>query len=278
MQVSERNIHDPVPKNVSKYPIHQTYLTSDAEGNTNGVYKFKCPEVWSSARSGKKSIAIRSIRWLSKTIVLQFVIRFDIIVIVTPAHDGVPDVTRSDPYNFTYRNTIPSNMSVSDVLVDIRNEFEQWANAKSLNGYHLATYLNNDNKLIIRLLDSDDTKINFKITSVDDGNAGSKSFNVWLNQPLDYFPAEAKGLVYENVWDRTSPLNFHASFVPFDNYQYLGAIFDNWNKPIIYQDANSSPLFNVWITTDMKTPIHLLHEQFIFRFTFIIATNDQYHS
>ena len=39
MQVQERNIHDPVPRNVSKFPIHQTYLTSDAEGNNKGTYK-----------------------------------------------------------------------------------------------------------------------------------------------------------------------------------------------------------------------------------------------
>ena len=144
--------------------------------------------------------------------------------------------------------------------------------------YWVRLYLHGDeNKLVIRLLHNT-TLVSLRITSKSGATACSESFNVWLNQPLDYFPAAATELVYENVWDRTSPLNFHASFVPFDNYQYLGAIFDNWNKPIIYQDANSSPLFNVWITTDMKTPIHLLHEQFIFRFTFIIATNDQYHS
>ena len=59
-------INDPVPRNVSKFPIHQTYLTADAERTGNGGYKFKAPEVWSSARSGKKSIAIRSIEPIKK--------------------------------------------------------------------------------------------------------------------------------------------------------------------------------------------------------------------
>ena len=263
MRVSERIIHDPVPKNVSKFPIHQTYLTADAEGNSDGSYKFKAPEVWSSARSGKKSIAIRSIKWLSKTIVLQFSIRFTV---------------SSTDHIFSYRNTIPSNMSVSDVLVDVKQQFSQWATTNSLTTYDLTTYLEGDkNRLTIRLFNNT-TRVNFRVASLGDASTCSQSFNKWLNQPLDHFPAAADEQVYNNVWDRTTPLNFHASFVPFDNYQYLGAIFDNWNNPIIYQDANSSPLFNIWITTDMKTRLNLLYEQFIFRFTFIIDVDDQYHT
>ena len=267
MQVSERNIHDPVPKNVSKFPIHQTYLTSDAETNTNGVYKFKCPEVWSSARSGKKSIAIRSIKWQSYAIVLGFTIRF------TVGNDEDADKV------FLYSNTIPAHMCVTDVLVDIRMQFEQWANANSLNGYRLVAYLfGSRNQLRIRVLNNNNTAITFRITSTSGAGTCSQSFNKWLNQPIDYFPAANTAVIYNNVWDRTTPLHFHASFVPFDNYQYIGAIFDDWNKPIIYQDANASPLFNVWITTDMKHPINLLYEQFIFRFTFIIASDEQYKS
>ena len=74
---SNRIINDPVPKNVSKYPIHQTYLTSDSERTGTGGYKFKAPEVWSSARSGKKSIAIRSIQ----PIIKRHEVSFSIIVL-----------------------------------------------------------------------------------------------------------------------------------------------------------------------------------------------------
>ena len=88
----------------------------------------------------------------------------------------------------------------------------------------------------------------------------------------------AEVLVYQNVWDHSSTLYFHASFIPFDNYQYLGELYDKWQTPIIYQDPNSSPLFNIWITTNLKTPIPILHESFIFRFTFIISSDSQYRS
>ena len=267
MRVSERNIHDPVPKNASKFPIHQTYLTTDALGNSDGSYKFKCPEVWSSARSGKKSIAIRSIRWQGQALVLEFAIHFTV---------------SSSAKTFLYRNTIPAHMSVTDVLVDIRQQFMQkFADDTHAAGYHLTTNLEGDkNKLTIGLRSgpSSDTEEQFRITDCSNSSKCSESLNIWLNQPKNYFPAAGTSIVYNNVWDRTTPLNFHASFVPFDNYQYLGAIFDNWNNPIIYQDANASPLFNIWITTDMKTRLNLLYEQFIFRFTFIIDVDDQYHS
>ena len=91
MQVSERNIHDPVPKNVSKYPIHQTYLTSDAETNGTGGFRFKCPEVWSSARSGKKSIEVRSIDWLAVSYTLDFSIFVDV------TGDNVVKADNTDP-------------------------------------------------------------------------------------------------------------------------------------------------------------------------------------
>ena len=262
MQIQERNIHDPVPRNVSKFPIHQTYLSSDAEGNNNGIYKFKCPEVWSSARSGKKAIAIRSIKWQSSAIVLDFAINFT--------------DTGGTNRSIIYRNTIPAHMCVTDVLVDIRTKFQEIVHDLSLDTYYLITNLEGSkNELTIKLMNTD-TAVNFRISNSANAANCSESFNIWLNQPKDYFPAAANELTYNNVWDRTSALNFHASFIPFDNYQYLGAIFDNWNKPIIYQDASASPLFNVWITTDMKHPINLLHEQFIFRFTFIISSDQQY--
>ena len=266
MRVSERNIHDPVPKNASKFPIHQTYLTTDALGNSDGSYKFKCPEVWSSARSGKKSIAIRSIRWLSKTIELKFIIFFD--------YGG------SDAVNFKYHNSIPANMCLTDVLNDIQQRFAEWCGEGDADRKEckLVAYFDGDSHKVKLQVFKGEAPQNFRITSITSSTACSQSFNIWLNQPKNYFPAAATSLIYENVWDRCTPLNFHASFVPFDNYQYLGAIFDNWNNPIIYQDANASPLFNIWITTDMKTRLNLLYEQFIFRFTFIIDVDDQYHA
>ena len=69
---TEYLINDPVPRNVSKFPIHQTYLTDDSERTGNGGYKFKVPEVWSSALSGKKSIAIRSIQPIKKRMEFAF--------------------------------------------------------------------------------------------------------------------------------------------------------------------------------------------------------------
>ena len=117
-----------------------------------------------------------------------------------------------------------------------------------------------------------------RITEYKDASKLSSSLNRILNQPLNYFPEEDTEILYSNVWDRNTALSFHASFVPFDNYQYLGNILDRWNQPIIYQDPNSSPLFNVWTTTDLKTPIKHLHESFIIRMTFIISSESQYHA
>ena len=105
-------INDPVPKNVSKYPIHQTYLTDDAEPTGQGGYRFKAPEVWSSARSGKKSIAVRSIQWLPKTINLEFGIS-----IQTAAASGSTPATYEDSFN--YHIVVPPNISLYDVMGNI---------------------------------------------------------------------------------------------------------------------------------------------------------------
>ena len=105
----------------------------------------------------------------------------------------------------------------------------------------------------------------------------SCSFDEIFNQP--YTPNDGTFhdlLTFYNVWDRYI-LNFHASFVPFDTYQFLGSLGDVWNNPIIYQDPNTSPLFNVWTTADMKEPFPILHDSFIIRMTFIISSDSNYH-
>ena len=107
-------------------------------------------------------------------------------------------------------------------------------------------------------------------------NNPSRSFNKYFNQPLSYDAGSTETLIYNNVWDYSSTVYFHASFIPFDNYQFLGELHDEWQTPIIYQDPNTSPLFNVWTTLDLKTPFPLLHVKFIIRLSFIISSTDFY--
>lgn len=257
-------INDPVPKNVSKYPIHQTYLTDDAEITGTGGYKFKAPEVWSSARSGKKSIAVRSIQWLPKTFTLEFGI--SIQTSNTPTYEN----------GFKYNYVIPPNTTLYDVILDIIGKFKTWATANSKDFVLTYDYENRSNTLHFRVYNGAGTQYPIRFIESDDSSAAPTAFNMFINQPYSYFPDYTENLTYNNVWDRATALNFHASFVPFDNYQNLGTIFDKWQTPIIYQDANASPLFNVWITTDMKTTLKLLYESFIIRLTFIISSESQY--
>ena len=272
MQVSERNIHDPVPKNVSKFPIHQTYLTSDAEGNNKGVYKFKCPEVWSSARSGKKAIAIRSIRWQAKSLSLSFQISIE-------CKKNINGTITDQTIVLKYANIIAARTVLTDICNDIKGNLELKALNKNADLTFHFWYDNVRFKFLMFISDNNtnnNANCSFRIYDSYDNSKPSASFNILLNQPKDYHPEAATVYTVDNVWDRVTALHFHSSFVPFDNYQYLGCLFDNWFKPIVYQDANASPLFNVWVTTDMKTNINFLYEEFIFRFTFIISSNDQY--
>ena len=261
-------INDPVPKNVSKYPIHQTYLTDDAERTGVGGYKFKAPEVWSSARSGKKSISVRSIQWLPKTITLEFCL--SIKTSNTPTYEN----------GFNFHLVVPPNVSLYDVVGSIFSKFNDWTHADQNNiKDFVLTYdfENRSNTLSFRVYNgAGTTQYPIRFIESDDSDAAPTAFNMFINQPSTYFPDYTENLTYNNVWDRTTALNFHASFVPFDNYQNLGTIFDKWQTPIIYQDANASPLFNVWITTDMKTTLKLLYESFIIRLTFIISSDSQY--
>ena len=266
-------INDPVPKNVSKYPIHQTYLTDDAEQTAIGGYKFKAPEVWSSARSGKKSIAIRSIQWLPKTITLEFSISIE-----TAAASGSTPATYEDGFN--YHNVIPPNATLYDIIADVIDKFKAWTHAdqNNIKDFILTyDYENRSNSFFFMMYNrAGTTKYKIRFTDPVSKTEPPDQFNILLNQPMTYFPDYQEIVYYSNVWDRTTALNFHASFVPFDNYQNLGTIFDKCQTPIIYQDPNSSPLFNVWITTDMKKPLKLLYESFLIRMTFIISSESQY--
>jgi len=264
-QEANHYINDPVPKNVSKFPIHQTYLTSDAEGTGNGGYKFKCPEVWSSARSGKKSIAIRSIYLEKQAYYVNFRINTEIMYVLI--------------YHMT-----PPDTPLYDFLESCQAKFKEAVEAYNATqdeehkvNYELAYRFHNQTLTFMVL--SGSSLIPFSITDISNITAGSESLNIFLNQPKNYSGStlQKTTIEFNNVWDRLpDQLHFHASFIPFDNYQYLGDLNDYWNNPIIYQDPNTSPLFNIWITTDLKTPIKILHEHFIFRFTFIISSESQY--
>ena len=256
-------INDPVPKNVSKYPIHQTYLTDDSERTGNGGYKFKAPEVWSSARSGKKSIAIRSISWLPKS----FFLKFGLTVVISE------DSTKT----FTYSSLILPNYTLYGAMSEIQSEFNKWATSESIVCSLQYIYHSDTNILELYIPDaSGQASFYFRIHDIDDDTKPSESFNIFINQPKDYFPAQTEKYEYPNVWDRYTSLQFHASFIPFDTYQYLGTVSDFYQNPIIFQDANSSPLFNIWTTTDLKTPLKILYESFIIRITFIISSDSQY--
>jgi len=271
-QEANHYINDPVPKNVSKFPIHQTYLTSDAEGTGNGGYKFKCPEVWSSARSGKKSIAIRSIERAKSY--YEGALSFGILV---KKYNGT---TLQDNIAYRTSKVYGSETCISEILKDLSENFRAAFSSDSLK--LIAKFENNTVKFKIHK-PSDDTatyKINivkyetpYNATTFEP----STTFNYFFNQPMNYISDFAEEITYENVWSRNI-LHFHASFIPFDNYQYLGSFNDKWNNPIIYQDPNTSPLFNIWTTSDLKTPIKILYEDFVFRFTFIISSESQYKS
>ena len=278
-------INDPVPRNVSKFPIHQTYLTSDSERTGTGGYKFKAPEVWSSARSGKKSIAIRSIQPILRRISLAFSLYVQQTNAAT--HESEED------FRFIYSNVFSSNTPIVEVIEDIVQRFTEWATVIDpitseddenviLPGMKLnAIYSNNTLKLRVQP-DNQDMEYSYykiKITNTaSDTTHPSESFNEVFNQSKSLFLDLSEELVYTNVWDRETKIYFHASFIPFDNYQFLGELNDEWNNPIIYQDPNTSPLFNIWTTTDLKTPFPILHENFIIRMTFIISSDSQYHT
>ena len=265
----ERYLHDPVPRNVSKFPIHQTYLTSDAERTGKNGYKFKVPEVWDSARSGKKSIAIRSIQWNSKTFLLEF--RISII----NTEESTTDV-------FKFSAVIPERTPLTDITNIIIEKFNNWVSDKGKDYELQIEYEFNTLKMKVIRDNLNDTVTNFSfaILHISSSTKVPESLNILLNQPLNYneYHTPKEEHIFNNVWDRVSPLHFHASFIPFDNYQYLGALFEKWYTPIIYQDTNTSPLFNIWITTDLKNEFPIFHEEFIIRITFIISSESQYSS
>ena len=261
---SNRIINDPVPKNASKFPIHQTYLTSDAERTGTGGYKFKAPEVWSSARSGKKSIAIRSIHHIQTT----FDIRFDLHIQIQNTIEHV----------FTFEMVTPPDYSLIYLIAEITRQFDAWVEENEFT-YKLTMAYDKSHSLSIYVENTSTNTTPCIYLSEPGYPDPPEELNRFLNQPEQYLITrqfDTSILIFEHVWDKEGPLYFHASFIPFDNYQFLGELNDEWNNPIIYQDPNTSPLFNIWITSDLKTPFPILHEHFIFRFTFIISSSDFY--
>ena len=275
-------IHDPVPKNVSKFPIHQTFLTSDSERTGDGGYRFKAPEVWSSARSGKKSIAIRSIQRLKKPELLKFKIQI---------HNSIDNDDESDDVYFKYSNIVEPTSTTKLICTDIANKLTAFIDTNSLTMKYTLGYDVSTSKLYLTFdhpnadYTDDENEYNnyyqFKIIDYNDVADSTKhppeTFYRFFNQPLDQPTDFIYELTLNNVWNRDDILYFHASFIPFDRYQFLGELYDEWNNPIVYQDPNSSPLFNVWTTLDLKTPFPILYEQFIIRITFIISSTEVYN-
>jgi len=268
-----RVIHDPVPKNASKYGIHQTYLTTDAERTAKGGYKFKAPEMWSSARSGKKSISIRSIQWFPKQIHLDFDIRFHRVADGNDHTNDIPTIYNSiiAPFQKTY-----------EILADIRKTINKQLPENSKLTFNIDF---EDNWLWFQATHADNDSYQISLVKDIEYEGGDSSkpiirspFDELFNQPFTGNDGEWHDIImFDNVWDRFT-LNFHASIIPFDNYQYLGQLSDRWDNPIIYQDPNASPLFDIWTTSDLKTPFPILHEKFVIRMTFIISSENQYHA
>ena len=276
-QATNHLINDPVPKNVSKFPIHQTYLTDDAELTASNIYKFKAPEVWSSARSGKKSIAIRSVTWHPKTYYLSFNLTIHKI------SDG--DTTTNDQRILFRRFIAPYNKTF-EILEQISSEFATHTADKP---YFVGFEYDNEGNLTIQAIHRTDPTVKYSICLTKNGikrkNPSDDTspiiespFDEIFNQPFTENDGNQHSIItLHNVWDRNN-LNFHASFVPFDNYQYFGPLGVEYQNPIIFQDPATSPIFNIWTTTNLKTHFPVLHETFIIRITFIISSDSQYRS
>lgn len=249
------------PRNTSKFLVHQTYNTDDSERTADNGYKFKVPEVWSSARSSNKSIAIRQIEWVPRIEFLNFKIVFE----------NQNDKSRKE---VEIKLVIPERSSITDSLDKVIEEFYK-KNETGIPNLKLCVHYS-EMVLTFYIEHTAKDDYNIKICDIKDVNKPSESFNRVFNQPMDMFLDFYQELDYYNVWNRCAPLHFHASFIPFDNYQYLGEIGDTWQNPIVYQDPNGSPLFNVWVTTDLKNRIPIRYETFIFRFSFIIDVEKYY--
>ena len=253
-------INDPVPRNVSKYPIHQTYLTDDAQLLSGGGYQFKAPEVWSSARSGKKSVGIRSIKWIPKQINLEFSLK-------------VHDETNGTNETIAIGMIVPPFTKTQTVLEEISKQCNNYTTAHNSDFVIDISYAYN--KIEILAVSNANYTIGLTKSFYTPGSLPN-SFDEFFNQPYSADDTNYYDILdINNVWDRCV-LNFHASFIPFDTYQYLGDLGDIWQKPIIYQDPNASALFKVWTTLDLKTPFHIYHESFIIRISFIISSENSY--
>ena len=238
------------------------------------------PELWNSSISSKKTIAIREINMIPQQYNLRFRMYWKVELSDTKKYNGF----------IKYDNTISNEDKTGEVLSDVKTYIDNV----------FANYTENDGELVntIRFLyfydETDNTysfgihssqieksyphaSISFKIVDFlyGDSTLGSESWNRLMNQPLEKPCDYANIHTYKNVWNKLN-LYFHASFVPYDNYQYIGAVKDIWYKPIIYQYTNASPIFKIWTTIDMINPLIILHEKFYVRLSFVLSSDDKY--
>lgn len=114
-----QTISDTGSCNMSKYPIHRTYLTDNAQHLFSGVYQIKAHEVWSSARSGKISIGIRSLKWISKQIYLLF----SLIVQITSTIDAIDISMVVPPYTKTQTELKETKKQCNNCTIGNHNGF-----------------------------------------------------------------------------------------------------------------------------------------------------------
>lgn len=187
-------VKEKAPKNVSKYPIEQTYVLdyniNNNNNNKNNNYSCKMPELWNSSISSKKTIAIREINMIPQQYNLRFRMYWKVELSDTKKYNGF----------IKYDNTISNEDKTGDVLSDVKTYIDNV----------FANYTENDGELVntIRFLyyydETDNTysfgihssqieksyphaSISFKIVDFlyGDSTLGSESWNRLMNQPLE---------------------------------------------------------------------------------------------
>ena len=178
------------PRNTSKFLIHQTYNTDDSERTADNGYKFKVPEVWSSARSSNKSIAIRKIEWVPKVEFLNFKIVLE----------NQNDKSRSE---VKIALVIPERTSITDILDKVIEEFDKNNKTGIPNLKLCVSYAETFLMFYINHIADDNYKIKICESSLssEGGEAPSASFNRVFNQPKDKFFDFDYDLHYFNVWN-----------------------------------------------------------------------------
>ena len=258
-----------VPKNVSKFPIEQTYFTADSEGTGEVGYRFKMPEIWSSARSAKKSIAIRSIEKVGMN---KYHNMLSFKMLIKNSDETINE--------FGFSQHISNDGLIMNVINNIGNAFKAWnTTITSKKADHTLFIEYNDYHTInfyvigVDKTSKTESTTKIKITSIDDESKPSDSFNIFFNQPPNHYLDYSEELTYTNVLSGMEDIYFHASLIPFDTYRYLGKVGTIYPKPIVYQDPNSSPIFTVWTTLNFKDPFPI-YQDFIIRFSFVLSYED----